>query len=101
MLSGIEINKELARRFERWLIVQQYAEATQAFYNRAVRHFTKFMGRTMVTKATAEAEFESDCSAAVVRRTRAADLYSLLLKRRNLLPRPSQGRRIAAMEGSP
>ncbi len=52
MLSGIEINKELARRYERWLIVQHYAESTSVMYKRAVRHFLEFMGRTLVTRAT-------------------------------------------------
>ena len=52
MFSGLELNKELARRYERWLIAQHYSESTRVVYTRSVRHFSEFMGRTAVTRAT-------------------------------------------------
>jgi hypothetical protein len=51
MPSGIEINKELARRYERWLTVQHYSASTRYVYARIVRRFSEFMGRTIVTRA--------------------------------------------------
>lgn len=52
MSSGIEINRELARRYTRWLTVQHYATSTKYVYSRIIRRFLEFMGRTIVTKAT-------------------------------------------------
>jgi site-specific recombinase XerD len=52
MPSGIEINKELARRYDRWLTVQHYAASTRYVYSRIIRRFSEFMGRTIVTKTT-------------------------------------------------
>src|SRR5579864_5547147 len=44
MSSTIQLNSELARRYDLWLIAQQYADQTKRSYNRAVRDFCKFLG---------------------------------------------------------
>ena len=51
MLSGAALNEELAARYARWLIVQNYSAGTRDIYCRSVRHFTTFMGSTIVTQS--------------------------------------------------
>jgi site-specific recombinase XerD len=51
MLSSIELNRELARRYERWLTVQRYSSETRRVYVRTVKDFSQYMNRRAVTNA--------------------------------------------------
>lgn len=51
MLSSIELNKELVRRYERWLTVQRYSFETRRVYVRTVKDFSQYMNRRTLTSA--------------------------------------------------
>jgi site-specific recombinase XerD len=48
----LSVNKELADRYERWMVAQGYAPATRYYYNGAVRSFLEFLGDKLATKTT-------------------------------------------------
>jgi hypothetical protein len=51
MLSSIELDRELVRRYERWLTVQRYSSETRRVYVRTVNDFSQYMNRRSVTSA--------------------------------------------------
>jgi len=51
-MQGALLNQQLAERFARWLVAQQYAADTQRQYNREVRYFRAFVRATPFTKVS-------------------------------------------------
>ena len=51
MDTAASVNKELATRFERWLLAQRYSPITRQQYGRTVVLFASFLGR-LVTGST-------------------------------------------------
>ena len=49
--GGAALNAELIKRYQRWLVVQEYSAETQRFYTRIAVNFCKFMGHTSVVEA--------------------------------------------------
>jgi site-specific recombinase XerD len=52
MLSGRELNDEVAERYSRWLAAQQHSPITRRQYARTVGNFCSFLGSTPVTTCT-------------------------------------------------
>lgn len=50
--SAVQLNQELARRYDLWLIAQQYSDQTKRSYRRAVRDFHEFIGRKSALRIT-------------------------------------------------
>jgi site-specific recombinase XerD len=46
-----EKNKELVKRFDRWLLVLRYSPITRDMYARAAREYLKFLGEKFVTRS--------------------------------------------------
>lgn len=46
-----EKNKELVKRFDRWLLVLRYSPITRDVYTRAAREYLKFLGDKFVTRS--------------------------------------------------
>jgi len=44
-------NRELAVRFERWLVLQRYSPVTREMYTRTVREYVKFLDARQVTRS--------------------------------------------------
>jgi integrase/recombinase XerC len=52
MLSGRELNAEIAERYSRWLAAQRYSRITLRMYARTVSKFCSFLDSTPVTNCT-------------------------------------------------
>jgi integrase/recombinase XerD len=52
MNSQTRLNRRLANRFDRWMVVQHYAPSTKQQYARAVRLFIEFLNGKLLTRAT-------------------------------------------------
>lgn len=52
MRSPVEFNKELVRRYMRWMVVQHYAIGTQTFYLQILQAYCAFLQRKTIPDAT-------------------------------------------------
>ena len=52
MRSYARFNQELARRYQLWMVAQQYASATKHIYGRVIQEFCAFLGEKSVTSVT-------------------------------------------------
>ena len=52
MKSARAFNAEIASRYDRWLMAQKYALSTRRQYGRAVREYSRFLGKKSFTRST-------------------------------------------------
>jgi site-specific recombinase XerD len=50
-VDGSALNLELVKRYQRWLVVQEYSSETKRFYTRVASSFCQYMGRASVVGA--------------------------------------------------
>jgi site-specific recombinase XerD len=52
MRSKVQFNLELAKRYDSWMVAQQYTDITRHIYGRIVQAYCKFLGQRSATTAT-------------------------------------------------